>query len=525
MFKKRALALTAVLALGLIPTLPSYAVTTYASPADLIEDVVEVALTGVTSPTKGDALTEMKGKITLTGDEVFYDGTSIGYWYTEDSSTIYTTEAQADTVVVSDGSNGWEVEPLIFEDILSDVNEDLIENIVPTTTNWNDIIGKYDVTLGNITIPADQWVDVKTGIADDPNAENIITIDVTRVTDTNGLIIVPYLRSNEGGLYLAEHFLALHAVNDKWDMTYTTLTNDPNTLDCNTSGNVKMGGTAVASTPYIRVGLRTWGSHGEGVKTRVFATNINNTEWYYWDNQFSTLPIDFWKIDNPTIKGDRNFGQTGVLYFYEEEAPYMAGLGYKEVFNSFFTTQSSSKKVVGNTTLTKRLAKLSNLAASDTIVFTASGWTVNGLEDLDSYISTSILTEAGQSATMDGAVEIEELNFKVVVPSTLPMVADSEGNVQVASNASIDNKSNAKVKITGLEIEANSESGWTMVDSNPSKTRGDNEFSFGTSLSIGDEIAKGDALEFTYNADLSPAEQGVDSVDLVTLTITLDWAE
>ena len=43
--------------------------------------------------------------------------------------------------------------------------------------------------------------------------------------------------------------------------------------------------------------------------------------------------------------------------------------------------------------------------------------------------------------------------------------------------------------------------------------------------SLGDEIAKGDALEFTYNADLSPAEQGVDSVDLVTLTITLDWAE
>ena len=519
MFKKRALALTAVLALGLIPTLPSYAVTTYASPADLIEDVVEVALTGVASPTKGDALTEMKGKITLTGDEVFYDGTSIGYWYTEDSSTIYTTEAKAGTVVASDGSNGWEVEPLIFEDILSDVNDDLIENVVPTTTDWNDIIGKYDITLGGEhVIPADQWVDTES--SSNPLSDGTtITIPSSGITTGNYVCILTYVIDDSGELYIKDALIEVITANGRWYVYWGDMDTTWDKHDLTFHDGATYDSCYTGPYEYLKVGTTCT---TPGIATSVYLTNLTNSTYGLATSEFSNT---LYKLTDPTVTMTESVSpaaRTGIAYFYSSLEPEKLQDEFKSMFA---VAPSSSKKVVGNTTLTKRLAKLSNLAASDTIVFTSTGWTVNGLDDLDSYISTSILTEAGQSASMDGAVEIEELNFKVVVPSTLPMIADSEGNVQVASNASIDNKSNAKVKITGLEIEANSESGWTMVDSNPSKTRGDNEFSFGTSLSIGDVIAKGDALEFTYNADLSPAEQGVDSVDLVTLTITLDWAE
>lgn len=530
MLKKRALALAAVLTLGLIPTLPSYAVTTYASPADLIEDVVEVALTGVTSPTKGDALTEMKGKITLTGDEVFYDGTSIGYWYSDDSSTIYTTESQVDTVVVSDGSSGWEVEPLIFEDILADVNEDLIENVVPTTADWSKIIGKYDVTLGELTIPADQWIETTPASTIDVSTSVNITdlcgipsSDMDNYLGDNTLYIGSYTLK-DGKLYVQPGLIHVYMNTNNRSWGFVTI--ELNSVSTYCLFSTITNGTAFESAfNTLRAGVNLY--NNSIPYTAMFLSDTLGTV----STKLVTYPaaaMDYGvNIANPTERMSyySDTDRTGIFYATGYQMDVSTSDEVKSKWTQCFTSQSSSKKVIGNTALTKRLAKLSNLAASDTIVFTTSGWTVNGLEDLDSYISTSILTEAGQSATMDGAVEIEELNFKVVVPSTLPMVADSEGNVQVASNASIDNKSNAKVKITGLEIEANSESGWTMVGSNPSKTRGANEFTFGTSLSIGDEIAKGDALEFTYNADLSPAEQGVDSVDLVTLTITLDWAE
>ena len=463
MLKRRALALAAVLTLGLIPTLPSYAVTTYASPADLIEDVVEVALTGVTSPTKGDALTEMKGKITLTGDEVFYDGTSIGYWYSEDSSTIYTTEAQADTVVVSDGSNGWEVEPLIFEDILSDVNEDLIENVVPTTADWSKIIGKYDVTLGGLTIPADQWVSCTPQTSLVSSTFNFSSYSGISGTNMPAYVnLFAYAITEDGKLYI---------LNDSINLRASGTAFAANKFNLSGSG-VKNFASSPTSTSAATITMRSY--------PIIYAEIVYNNGYHALNLHFKSTDGS----DNGTILNNNTFGSVAsTFHLYPDSTQKMTteqlasvkdiGIMYTSdvssnviTLSNVFGSASSSKKVVGNTTLTKRIAKLSNLTASDTIVFTASGWTVNGLEDLDSYISTSILTEAGQSATMDGAVEIEELNFKVVVPSTLPMIADSEGNVQVASNASIDNKSNAKVKITGLEIKANSESGWTMVDSN-----------------------------------------------------------
>ena len=526
MFKKRALALAAVLTMGLIPTLPSYAVTTYASPADLIEDVVEVALTGVTSSTYDAALAEMKGKVTLTDNTVSYDGTAIGYWTDEDSSTIYTTEYKNTTVVKADGNGGWEVEPTVFDDILEDVNEDLIDNVVPATADWSKIIGKYDVTLGGVTIPADQWISLEP-VASTSAANSYAFSQKTGIGyNTLGelysgenITFFSYLLS-DGVLYINENLLTL-GVGDDGYWRYVT-----DNINTGASDIEKLGTYLGTEYEYLRITPCYSGNYRASTSVKVYVTNLTVTKNSNYAPNVTGYNYD---ITDPSNKATATSSfipdDAGIAYITSSQMQATTADELHQKHVKFFSEQSSSRKVVGNTTLTKRLAKLSNLSSNDTIVFATTGWTVNGLEDLDSYISTSTLNEAGQSATMDGAVEIEELNFKVVVPSTLPMIADSEGNVTVASNATIANKSNAAVKISELRIDANPASGWEMVAENPEKTRGANEFTFDTSLNIGDTIAKGQDLSFSYNADLSPAEEGVDSVDLVTLTITLDWAE
>lgn len=139
--------------------------------------------------------------------------------------------------------------------------------------------------------------------------------------------------------------------------------------------------------------------------------------------------------------------------------------------------------------------------------------------------TTQTITTPGSSASVEGGVEIEERNFKVIVPAFLPMTADADGNVTTATNASIINQSSAPVQITGVNINENEASGWKLVDSEPSKERGANEFTFATSLKTGTVINQNDELKFTYTAKMSPVEEGVTAVNIVTVGITLDWEE
>ena len=139
-------------------------------------------------------------------------------------------------------------------------------------------------------------------------------------------------------------------------------------------------------------------------------------------------------------------------------------------------------------------------------------------------VSAQEITSPGE-ITIDGSVEVEHSSFKVIVPSSLPMIADSEGNITAASNAEIINRSSKSVKITSLNITAKQGSDWTLVNDVPSDVRGANEFTFSTSLNINDTIQANDVLPFTYDAQLSPITEGTTSIDLVTMTVTIDWEE
>ncbi|MBO5435269.1 hypothetical protein J6A31_05550 [bacterium] len=526
--------LAGVLTLSLLPAFPSYAATTYASPADLVEDMVEVALTDVTSSTMDAAMAEMKGKITLSGDVVSYDGSQIGYWYSDASDYIYADSGRANTIVAPYNGDSWEVEPDFLEVVLDDINEDLVETIVPVGSDWSKIIGKYDVTLGDVTIPADQWYEIDYQNSTSPTVS--AAFDFSSLTGINahtlrdadeGVVLFSYAVS-EGNLYVSQTLTHIYINNGSELLFCGDSIDTANAISGTFSASV--GGTNFDYFPYIKVYPYRGAYAAQGMFPRVVASNLGSTVTTQFTN-FTNISYRYLSnIANvsATLDYQASVQKQGIVWFTTTQLENCTVDSLHDAHVKFFTqAPESSRTVIGNSTLRRNLSKLSSLNSTDTVVLSDDGWTINGLTSIDDYLGEQILTVAGQSAVMNGVADVEQLNFRVIVPTTLPMKVDRQGTVTTATNAKIRNESNAAVEITDLLIEANPEGGWTLLtatDAVPSSTKGDNEFTFGTSLNIGDEIASGDNLPFTYNAKMSPPEDGIESIELVTVTVTFDWA-
>ena len=189
-----------------------------------------------------------------------------------------------------------------------------------------------------------------------------------------------------------------------------------------------------------------------------------------------------------------------------------------------FTSYSTSKLVRGNTKLTKRVNALSQLTSSDTVTVKADGWYMVDGSNIDTYITTQNIQAAGDTADISAVADVEPLNFNVIVPSALPIYVDSNGVVSTATNASIINRSGAPIQITGVDITAKPESGWTLVQGTPSKQFEAKEFSFLTSIENLTVLDSGQEMPFTYGASLSPTTVGEDGLDIATVSVTVDWA-
>ena len=504
---------------------------TYASPTEMIEEILYTACTGIDIDA---AWATLEPLITVDENEIKLNGVSIGYW---DSDTIY-SDSSLSTVYAEQTGDGVECNKTFLSTILDGLNQNIVENYVPTTGDWSKIIGHYDITFGTVTVPSDQWVSVT------PNTDplsNGKTVNLTRLFDVAPTELVPlgnsgetvqlmsYLVDSNGDLYLSENLYIL--------------TSD-NTYGPRCSIN-KLGSTALAQSTlqssgegfrhnnmaYVRAGLVQSAATADKVVINIYETDTSNSNYACLSDTYITEEYgNYVNVTDASLKYTGDFSAVkdiGIIYISPEQygplyySNSTAIIG--QTHNKMFESYSCSKRVIGNTKINKRLSKLNSLEATDTVTIKTTGWYVNGNDNIDTYIAVSTLNNPG-SAEMLGTVEVEELKFKVIVPAVLPMSADPTGEVVAATNAAIQNLSNASVKITDLAIAVNAESGWTMVDT-PSKTRGDNEFSFDTSLRIGNTIEPGESLGFTYDADMSPAEKDVELVDMVTMTITLDWEE
>ena len=189
----------------------------------------------------------------------------------------------------------------------------------------------------------------------------------------------------------------------------------------------------------------------------------------------------------------------------------------------------SSKQQIGNTLLKRRLSKFSSLVEGDTIEVTPTAWTVYGLggeeSDFDTFLADQNMINPGDTADISAVADVEALGFSVILPTTLPIYVDKLNQVSVATNATVENKSGAAVELQTIEIQAKPDTGWILItDGEPSKKRDAQEFTFTTSLTNGTILDTGEIKPFSYNAKLSPLTEGVESLDLASVLVTVDWA-
>lgn len=524
----------------------AFAETTFSSPSDFITDVVNVSLIDIESTTKSTAISNMKSNISISGDEVFYDGTSIGYWYSDNSSTLYANSSRTTTLIEASGS-GYNVDPTLLGTILTDVNADLIENYTPTTGDWSKIIGKYDVTLGSITIPADQWIKTEasadgTDPLNDGKSINISALSgidqshkgSTAYNDYN-LYIFAWLVDDTGELYLQNQIIKTERISggsNYWtgacDTMQAAVTSIGNTNKVIGNSFNSISAPYADKIPLIKAGVM---QKGNGLYTRVYTTDFTHSSVYAYGGATNATETnaELYKVDSPSVKNTctlENAKSYGIVYFTGAQAAQITTAAtFSSEHDNMFTSNSCSKQVVGNKTLTKRILKLGALAADDVLNVSATGWIVNGTTNIDKYLASQYIVTAGDTASIDVTAEIEPLSFKVVVPTTLPIYVGTDGTVTTATNATVENQSNASVKISDLEIIADSESGWTLVDNTPSSERDANEFTFTTSLAVDTQLLTNEVLPFTYNAELSPITAGTESFNLATVLLTVDWAD
>ena len=513
-----------------------YAETTYATPNDLITEAIEIALTGVESTTYDNAIANMQSLITVSGDEVFYDGTSIGYWYSNTSDTIYADDTKTDTILSNKGVDIWEFEPTVLENIITDINNDLIETLVPTTEDWSKIIGKYDITLGDITIPADQWFEHTKGIGFDGGitvAENLSDKigltghDLGELYNDDCLYISIY-GTKDGKLYIYDTLYALGNNNGSWMMSYDSIA----------SGAAL--GTATRSTPINNCPIIHGAMHTATgfmpLRSNIRVTDVTKTTVASDEMVFTNgANINLYDVYDASVTYNQavtTLDDVGWFWFTGDQISNTtidSTTLHAEHLDWFTIDPQSSKQQIGNTILKKRLSKFSALTAGDTIEVTPTAWTVYGfngsIDDFDNYLGDQSLMNPGDTADIAAVADIEPLAFKVVTPTSLPIYVDSEGITSVASNATIENKSNASVIMTDVNIEAKADTGWTLVNVNPSNKRDANEFTFTTSLVPNTVLAKDEILPFTYQAQLSPVTDGIEQLDLATVLVTVDWED
>ena len=164
--------------------------------------------------------------------------------------------------------------------------------------------------------------------------------------------------------------------------------------------------------------------------------------------------------------------------------------------------------------------------------------TAEGLID-----STKSVDPTTGSASVPVNVTREAATFSVVVPTTLPISVDADGNVTTATDAAINNNSGAPVAVTKVELASLSD--WTLAAYSrdilnlPVDTK-----QFGLQMNIGNKtvatssrgtsdvlsdslnarIAKGQNCAVTYNALFPAQTAAVSDTQIANVVFTVGWA-
>lgn len=525
---------------AVFPQTTVYAVSTFASATEFLADVVDVALTEINSPTKDTAIATTMTKFSVTGDEVFFNGTTLGYWDSSNSNTLY-ADAGKTTEIITETADGYEVKPSVLHTILNDVNSNIVENYVPTSTDWSKIIGKYDVTLGGVTIPADQWVTKMdlcptTGDYTAPNSKtyytNLSSImgitgpDIKQVLSGTSIpVLTTWLIGPDGELYIGDEIFAINVSSNHFQYTTDSLSTGV------TEGTIGKPGNRYSSPadfPIMRVALFQYDKDGNDNTVPNLSINFTDVTCTNANDVLMSKSSSMYRVDDPSIEKTCALSEAkayGFLYLTGDQVGARGKDAFRTKHLAMLDSYSTSKRVVGNQLLARRLGVLTDLLATDTVEVKSNGWTVNGDANIDQYLGNQSLLNAGDTADISAVADIDALKFHVVVPTSLPIYVDDSNVTYVADNADIINKSGAAVKLTGVDIIPNENSGWTMVDRAPVNVLEGHEFKFDTTIELNRVLDISETYPFQYSAKLSPTAEATNSLELASVMVTVDWAD
>lgn len=157
--------------------------------------------------------------------------------------------------------------------------------------------------------------------------------------------------------------------------------------------------------------------------------------------------------------------------------------------------------------------------------------------------STKSVDPTTGSASVPVTVAREAATFSVVVPTTLPIAVDADGNVTTATDATIINNSSAPVAVTKVELASLSD--WTLAAySRDILNLPVDAKQFGLQMNIGDKtvatsnsgtsdvlsdslnarIVKGQNCAVTYNALFPARTAAVSDTQIANVVFTVGWA-
>lgn len=525
-------------------TLPSYAEESFSTVQEFLTDVISLSTSEVESQSLDAAIEAAINKVTTVDDEVFYDGTSIGYWYSDSSNTLYGASDKSSTKI-SKTAEGYDVSPSLLNTLLTDLNNGLVDTYVPSTADWSKIISKYDVKLGNITIPADNWIALTA--SDEPindgtafnisERENLKESELGKRQSGKEIIFFSWLVDAAGDLYIQDQLVGIYYGQNR-NGYYTVLaryiSNTDSYSDKGYSGATYALGDTTADyhdmhdNHYFSIGVTTPST--STLFAKLYTHSMTLSEIYTLNVDNGTDASTLRKVTEPSVTytGDVSEASAyGIVYAFTKDIG-LQGESVSAVHTAhleMFQTSSCSKTTIGNSVLNRRLSKIQSLLPTDTIEVKATGWTINGHDNsIDNYITDQELNNAGDTADIAAVADIDALKFHVIVPTSLPIYVDDSNITYVANNADIINKSGAAVKLTGVNIVANAESGWTMVEGSPTKEMEGHEFNFSTTIEQNKVLDASEVYPFQYMANLSPTTEASSSLELATVMVTVDWA-
>ena len=147
----------------------------------------------------------------------------------------------------------------------------------------------------------------------------------------------------------------------------------------------------------------------------------------------------------------------------------------------------------------------------------------------DVTTTPTLLDTAGTDHEMPVLLEVESLHFEVSVPTSLPVFVDVEGNVTVATNASIINNSNKDIQVTDITFTKTDDT-WSMKPYD--NEMGDNEYGLlingnksgdGTLSWNNFRVNKSKEVPVSYDLKIKEGTEGVAPVELAKVTMTVDW--